>query len=92
VSPAPKVEAQQRESNAHGDFGSTFNLEMQNVPVVEQVVTASQDRTARMWDAESGRAVATLTRQQGSVHAAAFSPDGKRVVTASGGQTALSTL
>jgi len=52
------------------------------------VVTASDDKTARVWEAESRRALATLTRHQGMVSAAAFSPDGKRVVTASADQTA----
>jgi WD40 repeat protein len=41
-----------------------------------------------VWDAESGRALAALTGHQGSVKTAAFSPDGKRVVTASNDQTA----
>ena len=39
-------------------------------------------------DAESGRALATLTGHQGIVWTAAFSPDGKRVVTAGWDQTA----
>ena len=43
-----------------------------------RVVTASQDRTARLWDAASGKALATLAGRP-----AAFSPDGARVVTAS---------
>jgi WD40 repeat protein len=51
-------------------------------------VTASWDQTARVWDAESGRALATLTGHWDRVNTAAFSPDGKRVVTASQDQTA----
>jgi Tol biopolymer transport system component len=53
-----------------------------------RVVTASRDKTARVWDAESGRALATLTGHQGNVFSAEFSPDGKLVVTASQDSTA----
>jgi WD40 repeat protein len=41
-----------------------------------------------MWDAESGRVLATLIGHQDIVRTAGFSPDGKRVVTASFDQTA----
>ena len=47
-----------------------------------RVVTASQDGTARIWDAASGREIAVL-RDGGLVKSAAFSPDGSRVLTAS---------
>ena len=46
------------------------------------------DNTARLWDAETGREIATLKGHEGSVLSAAFSPDGKRVVTASYDNTA----
>jgi WD40 repeat protein len=57
-------------------------------PDGKRVVTASADHTPRVWDAESGRLLATLTGHQDGVPAAAFSPDGKRVVTASDDKTA----
>jgi Tol biopolymer transport system component len=57
-------------------------------PDGKRVVTASDDNTARVWDAESGRALVTLTGHQALVWTAAFSPDGKRVVTASSDKTA----
>ena len=57
-------------------------------PDGKRVVTASDDHTGRVWDAESGRALAILTGHHGLVRAAAFSPDGKRVVTASVDRTA----
>ena len=53
-----------------------------------QVVTASWDRTARLWDAVSGRTLAVLQGHEGAVWSAAFSPDGARVVTASEDGTA----
>jgi WD40 repeat protein len=51
------------------------------------VVTASDDETARVWDAKTGRVVCLL-RHANRVHSAAFSPDGGRVVTASDDGTA----
>jgi hypothetical protein len=57
-------------------------------PGGKRVVTSSADGTARVWDAENGRALANLTGHQNSVLTAAFSPDGKRVVTASSDKTA----
>jgi WD40 repeat protein len=57
-------------------------------PDGKRVVTASWDKTARLWDAESGKEIASLKGHEGSEFSAAFSPDGKRVVTASRDQTA----
>ncbi len=48
-----------------------------------RVVTASDDRTARVWDARTGAPVTPPLPHQGAVTAVAFSPDGTRVVTAS---------
>ena len=53
-----------------------------------RVVTASEDRTARFWDATTGKQLAPALEHQGWVSSAAFSPDGTRVVTASADQTA----
>ncbi len=46
------------------------------------------DRTARVWDAATGKAVATLAGHEGPVVAAAFSPDGSRLLTGSADHTA----
>jgi len=51
-------------------------------------VTASDDNTARLWDAKTGASLAVLKGHTGSVYSAAFSPDGARVVTASSDNTA----
>jgi WD40 repeat protein len=49
---------------------------------------ASDDNTARLWDAASGREITALKGHEGRVNSAAFSPDGTRVVTASDDGTA----
>src|SRR6266511_3388091 len=54
----------------------------------KRVVTASDDNTARIWNAESGKEIAILQGHEGPVPSAAFSGDGKRVVTASNDNTA----
>ncbi len=53
-----------------------------------RVVTGSDDNTARLWDAKTGAALATLAGHTELVKSAAFSPDGTRVVTASADETA----
>ncbi len=53
-----------------------------------RIVTASNDKTARIWDAASGKQLVILDGHQDWVLSAAFSPDGKRVVTASQDGTA----
>ena len=58
------------------------------VPDGTRVVTASADKTARVWDARTGQAVGAPLQHQGFVTAVAWSPDGTRVVTASDDKTA----
>ena len=53
-----------------------------------RIVTASWDKTARVWDAASGRALGEPMRHENWVMSARFSPDGQRIVTASADQTA----
>jgi WD40 repeat protein/tRNA A-37 threonylcarbamoyl transferase component Bud32 len=54
----------------------------------QRVVTASYDKTARIWDAATGREVTRLRGHADRVMSAAFSLDGTRVVTASVDKTA----
>ncbi|WXA91563.1 hypothetical protein LZC95_34530 [Pendulispora brunnea] len=53
-----------------------------------RVVTASQDKTARIWDAITGKPITPPLQHGDWVRAASFSPDGTRIVTASNDQTA----
>jgi WD40 repeat protein/energy-coupling factor transporter ATP-binding protein EcfA2 len=53
-----------------------------------RIVTASDDKTARIWDAASAKEIAVLRGHENSVRSAAFSPDGVRIVTASWDNTA----
>jgi uncharacterized membrane-anchored protein YhcB (DUF1043 family) len=57
-------------------------------PDGSRIVTASLDRTARIWDAASGKEIAVLRGHDGLLRSAAFSPDGSRIVTASYDKTA----
>ena len=45
-------------------------------------VTSSADRTAKLWNVQTGALVRTFSGHKGWVFASAFSPDGKRLVTA----------
>jgi WD40 repeat protein len=56
-------------------------------PDERRIATASQDGTAKVWDAETGKELLTLSGHTGSVFDVAFSPDGARVATASGDAT-----
>jgi WD40 repeat protein len=53
-----------------------------------RVVTTSDDNTARVWDAETGRLLLPRLQHRGIVWYAAFSPDGRWVITASEDRTA----
>jgi WD40 repeat protein len=52
-----------------------------------RILTASWDRTAKLWDANSGKLIASFSHQ-GAVNSAVFSPDGAHILTASADKTA----
>jgi WD40 repeat protein len=64
------------------DFSAHFS------PDGQQIVTASFDQTARIWDVASGEERAVFAGHEAPVSSAHFSPDGQQVVTASYDQTA----
>jgi WD40 repeat protein len=54
----------------------------------QRIVTASLDKTAKVWDAAGGREPLTLKGHSDHVLSVAFSADGQRIVTGSVDQTA----
>lgn len=49
----------------------------------ERLITASKDRTARIWDVKTGALLGVLEGHNGSLLTARFSPDGQRAATIS---------
>jgi WD40 repeat protein/serine/threonine protein kinase len=62
-------------------YGAAFS------PDGTQILTASWDKSAKLWDAASGKLIVVFAHQ-GTVNAAAFSPDGSRILTASADHSA----
>lgn len=57
-------------------------------PDGEWIVTGSSDKSARIWDAETGDTVSVIDQHGGQVNSVAFSPGGKLIVTGSEDRTA----
>ena len=57
-------------------------------PDGSRIVTASEDMTARIWDAATAKPIATLSGHEGKLTSAHFSSDGRRIVTTSFYKTA----
>jgi WD40 repeat protein len=57
-------------------------------PDGRKIATASNDTTAKIWDATTGRELLTLTGHSTELRPIAFSPDGKFLATGSGDNTA----
>ena len=53
-------------------------------PNGERIVTASGDKTAKVWEADTGQELLTLKGHDSGVNSVAYSPDGKRIATAGG--------
>jgi WD40 repeat protein len=58
-------------------------------PDGEQVLTASNDGLALLWDINSGKIIKSFYHPYGGVSSAMFSPDGTKIVTASSDKTAV---
>ncbi len=52
-------------------------------PDGKKIVTVSADKTAKIWDVETGRLLADLKGHTAKVNFAVFSPEGKKIITAS---------
>ncbi|WP_374327161.1 KGGVGR-motif variant AAA ATPase [Azonexus sp.] len=52
-------------------------------PDGKRILSASNDKTLRLWDALSGKEIRQFNGHQGPVNSAAFSPDGKHILSAS---------
>ncbi|MCT7954377.1 NB-ARC domain-containing protein [Laspinema palackyanum] len=56
-------------------------------PDGKQAVSASEDKTLKLWDLATGSELATLTGHSNSVYAVAITPDGKQALSASSDNT-----
>jgi WD40 repeat protein len=54
----------------------------------EELITTSEDRTARVWDGKTGNMIAELRGHRNIIWRAEFAPDGQYVITASQDKTA----
>jgi WD40 repeat protein len=78
------VDAQRRSLEGHTDELTAAAFSEDG----KWIVTAGEDRIAKLWDSATGTVVATLSGHERGIKSASFSPDGSRVVTASSDETA----
>ena len=79
----PNTLEKRRELSGHTDYLQTLAFGSRG-----RIATASGDGTARVWELDSGRTLATLRGHSGPVLGVSFSPDGSLVATSSNDGTA----
>ena len=87
----PEAEKALRLSSQHNDAvlrGHTLYVHSASFsPDGKRIVSASDDKTSRIWDAQTGRELQKLVGHTDEVNSASFSPDGKHIVSASSDET-----
>ena len=79
----------QRQGTAHAQRDTATGISsVAFSPDGQRIVTGSEDQTAKVWEAASGKELLTLKGHSDGINSVAFSPDGQRIVTGSGDQTA----
>jgi WD40 repeat protein len=78
----PQVTNQPRLVAQTGHTGSVLSVCFS--PDERQVLTRSEDNTARLWDATTGKELRRFVGHGSYVRTVCFSPDGRRVLTGSG--------
>ena len=56
-------------------------------PDLKRILSWSDDKTLRLWDAATGAAIGEPLRHEGPVNGALYSPDGRRILSWSSDQT-----
>ncbi|MGI9107720.1 MAG: TIR domain-containing protein [Pyrinomonadaceae bacterium] len=66
---------------------TSYVLQVAVTPDERRIVSGSHDKTLRVWDADSGKCLATLEGHTGGVSGVAVMADGRRIVSSSGAKT-----